>query len=296
MPLKSMTGFGAAREESSGWGLRVEIKAVNHKSLDVRINAPRGWGEFEAKVLTMVRERICRGRMTLTIEASAQAPADGALLGVNEARLEQVIDQLRGIQSRHGLAGELTLSELEPYRHLYMLKEPERAPVTWEQLSPVVDAALTAFDAARCGEGETILELFQGHLAKLGQARERLVELRPVLLEGYAERLRERLLELSERHALDLDQERVIQEVNHFADRTDIAEELQRAGAHLERLCGLLDVEGEPHGKKLDFYLQEMIRETNTMASKSNFSDLTQIVVEMKSWVEQLREQAANVE
>ncbi len=247
MPLKSMTGFGAARSEVSGWSLRVEIKAVNHKNLDVRINAPRGWGAFEAAILGKLRERIRRGRLSVSIDATRLPSQGGALLNIDEQRMADVITQLRAMQQRHDLGGAITLETLEPYRALFAVQETRADDeLSWQDIEGVLMSALDAFEQARTSEGETLYALFVGHIARLEAARKELVTLRPTLLEGYGERLRARLLELSERHGLELDEERVIVEVNHFADRTDIAEELQRAGAHLERLAARNEVHGEP--------------------------------------------------
>ena len=121
--------------------------------------------------------------------------------------------------------------------------------------------------------------------------------LRPQLLEAYRARLRARLVEVMDQESISLDPQRLAHEVILFADRTDVAEEIDRAGAHLIVLRGLLEAQQpEPVGKKIDFYLQEMIRETNTMASKCQSAALTEVIIAMKTLIEQLREQAANVE
>ncbi len=301
MPLQSMTGYGMANEQVTGGFLRIEIKSVNHKSLDIRMSAPRALGQWEAKLQGAIKQRIGRGRLSVQCDyvQSAGEADSAAALGIDEAKFGKVVKQLQGLKERHGLSGVIGFRELEPYRSLYQLDGSQASSaeeLTWEEIGKVLSLALDRFEQTRRDEGAGIEQMFRGHLAELAQRREALIELRPRLLEGYHERLTERLNTLSESHGLELDQERVISEVNYFTERTDIAEELQRSGAHIERLLGLLDVSGEALGKKLDFYLQEMIRETNTMASKSNFAELTGHVVEMKARVEQLREQAANVE
>lgn len=304
MPLRSMTGYGMADAHVSGGRLRVEIKSVNHKSLDVRLSVPKGFGEFEQKVSQQIRERLARGRVSVTCEYRREAASagceDASALGIDEARFGAVVKQLQGLKARHGLTGVIGFAELEPYAHLFRKVDGEDRVedlLGWEEVSAVLDEALDRFDQARVEEGAGIAKMFEAHLEELEERRRALEALRPQLLEGYHERLRERLNALVEAHGGHIEPERVVNEVHHFAEKTDIAEELQRAHAHIERLQRLIaEHEGESIGKKLDFYLQEMIRETNTMASKSNFAELTGHVIEMKSRVEQLREQSANVE
>lgn len=302
MPLRSMTGYGMAEASVSRGTLRVELKSVNHKSLDVRLSVPRGFGEFEQKMSQRIRERLGRGRVSVACEYRREAAAgDGvSLLGIDEERLGQVVEQLQGLKARHGLSGPIGFAELEPFASLYRRGEQEERVeelLSWEEVATVLDEALDRFERARIEEGAGIEQMFEAHLEELEERRALLEALRPRLLEGYHERLRDRLEALSQAHGGLLDQERIVTEVHYFTEKTDIAEELQRAHAHIERLQRLIaGHEGESIGKKLDFYLQEMIRETNTMASKSNFAELTGHVIEMKSRIEQLREQSANVE
>ncbi len=298
MSLRSMTGYGASVVELSGWRVRVWCKSVNHKSLDVRVQLPRGWGELEPRVLAKARARLARGRVSLHIEAERHTEASGGLgLGVDEARFGQVRAELSALSRSHELGDAVTWETMLSFRHLFLVAQDAAQAPAWEDLEGVVDEALCAFVETREREGAAIAEDLGGHLETLRAGLASVVEMRPALLEGYAGRLQARVTELATREGVIVDPERLAQEAVWMTERADIAEELQRAGAHLVELGALLETCGdEPMGKKLDFYLQEMIRETNTMASKSNFSALTAVVVDMKTAIERMREQAANVE
>lgn len=297
MSIRSMTGFGAARAAIHGWHVKVELKAVNHKGLDVRVSAPRSWSWFEARAIKKIKRRLRRGRVSVNVEVGRDLSEANAGLAIDEDAFGRVVARLQQLSDEYGLGEhQVTLAEVLTYRSLFELSDSDVTIDDEEPFLVVVDQALDAFDASRLDEGETIAADLSGHIEALAALLARVEELRPQLLGDYRERLTARLDELAEVHGVSIEPERVVQEIILFADRSDIAEEIQRAGAHIDRLRQLLAEEQGPHGKKLDFYLQEMIRETNTMASKSNFSELTAVVVEMKSHVEQMREQAANVE
>jgi uncharacterized protein (TIGR00255 family) len=295
MAIHSMTGFGAAQAVVEGWHIKVELKAVNHRGLDARVNTPREWTWVEARALGLLKNKLQRGRITMHIEIS-RALSGKLSLGIDEEAFGQVVEQLRGLLGRHGLSQELRFSDVLELKGLFTGSSDATQVEDEAAFDAVIAEAIDRFDQTRREEGATIASDLRAHRDALVANLEKVKELRPKLLSDFRERLSERLNELGDLHGVELDQERIIHEVIMFSDRSDIAEELQRAGAHLERLGELLDSEEAPLGKKLDFYLQEMIRETNTMASKSNFSALTDVVVQMKSSIEQMREQAANVE
>lgn len=299
MSVLSMTGYGDADGQIDGWALKVSVRAVNHKALDVRVNSPRDWAWFEPHVAKILRAKVNRGRVDVLIEVRQAASADGALWQVDEDALGSICAQLQSLGQRHGITQPLSWSEVLNFRRLFEKSDAQAADPEQqlEQCAALVGMAVDRFNASRAEEGATIASTMLGYLDFLGDGVAQVAAIRPQLLEGYRQRLKERLDEVLQRDDIALDEQRLAQEVVLFADRTDVAEEIQRAGAHVERLKQLFgQPQAEPVGKKVDFYLQELIRETNTMASKSNFSDLTELVVQMKSVIEQMREQAANIE
>jgi uncharacterized protein (TIGR00255 family) len=302
MALQSMTGFGAAHGRLGTWQLSFEVKAVNHKALDVRFHtrSPE-WSAAEPLVHQAVRSRVRRGHLTVSLHVTpwarvAEGGAQDRPLELDEAAFVAVYKQLRMLVVRYGLRTDLSISDMMMFSHVFMGSASGQLPEDMTPVVAILDRALDQLMANRDREGQALHALFTAQLARLSDLVEQAAALRPTLLDGYRERVRERVQEVIQQVGAGvLDEQRLVAEVALFAERTDIAEELQRAGSHIARLGALLTSQ-EPVGKQLDFYLQEMIRETNTMASKSNFSALTDLIIQMKSIVEQLREQAANIE
>jgi len=292
-----MTGYGTAQGRLEGWDVSIAIKAVNHRGLDVRVHIGRDFGWLEPKIQEHIKGVLYRGRVDVNVELSA-ADTGEVDLHIDERAFGEVCKVLDELAERHGLARPLRMEEVLGFKRSFERADALAArPVDTEGVLALVASATDAFVESREREGRTI------H-AELSARRERLLDdvdrvrlMRPRLLDSYRDRLRERLEELASRDGIEVDDDRVASELVVFAERTDIAEEVQRAGAHLESLGELFDQGMDAAiGKKIDFYLQELIRETNTMASKSNFADLTSVVVDMKAAIEQMREQTANVE
>jgi uncharacterized protein (TIGR00255 family) len=301
MPLHSMTGFGAAQGQAASWQINFEVKAVNHKALEVRFHTRAAdWGYVEPLVHQLVRGRVKRGQLSVSLSVTpwvAAGEGDGIErpLDLDEAAFVAAHKQLRMLTVRYGLRTDLSISDMMLFSRAFM-GTSSAAPADQALVMQIFERALDEFLANRAREGAALGLLFDAQLARLAALLSDVAAARPALLDGYRERLRARVAEvIAEVNSGALDEARLVAEVALFADRTDIAEELQRAGSHIERLRALLASE-EPVGKQLDFYLQELIRETNTMASKSSFAALTDLIIQMKSIVEQLREQAANIE
>ena len=299
MSIRSMTGYGCAAAQLEGWQLQLIVRSVNHKALDVRVNLPREWAWLEPTLTKRARSRVQRGRLDLILEARRLSPEDASPLRLDEPALIALCAQLRRLSEPCQLPPP-TWSDVLALRRLFEGAEPPAEVSPRDDASAyeaLIDEALDRFEASRLQEGQTITQDMLARLDALAQGVALVEARRPALVEDYRQRLKARLDEVLQREDVQLDPQRLAQEVVLFADRTDIAEEIQRASAHLARLRALFEQPtGSPVGKMVDFYLQELIRETNTMASKSNFSELTERVVQMKSTIEQLREQSANIE
>lgn len=298
MSIRSMTGFGEAQGRVGDALVRVTLKAVNHKNLDVRIRTDRSWSWLEPHLLTMCKARLERGRVDVSVEVERASVGDATTqLPIDEVALKAVAHRMQVLAREAGMSSTLTWRDVLAYRDLF--EQTSEAPIAARDPRACMAIATRACDAfihARQTEGQTIDDMMRASLDMLSRGVDQITAMRPQLMDAYRERLSERLRDLLEREGVATEDGRIAQEVIIFADRTDIAEEIQRARAHIDRLSGLFEDAPVPMGKKLNFYLQEMIRETNTMASKSNFSDLTEVVVDMKTTVERMREQAANVE
>ena len=292
--VSSMTGHGEGRAEQDGWRCTVSIRSVNHRHLDVRYSGPAALGHAEPEVRAWTKAAVQRGRVEVRshIERGQTAAVE-----VNKDAVWALAQRLEAIRAAAGIGEAVGLSHLIQAGVLREEREVSAAPEDVDALHKAAfDEAMAAFTAFRAREGAAVGETFREHIASLRRIVSEVDTLRTNELSAYRERLRSRLdaaMATLEQPAVS--SERLEQEVIIVTERSDIAEEVQRATTHLDALDALLDGPG-PHGKRADFLLQELNREANTMASKSVSSALTHTVVEAKALIEQLREQAANVE
>jgi uncharacterized protein (TIGR00255 family) len=297
-----MTGYATSSAQADGWVVSVEARSVNHRGLDMSLSVPRECAWLEPKIAELVRQRMHRGRVQIRVELDLGADADGVDVHyIDQTRFEAVCAELREL-SNNTATGPLTLGDVMELRHVFENKSVAEIDQDNDALVTAVESALSVLIDTRESEGEGIAEDLVGHLDSLQENLERLEALLPRELEAFRARLKERVTQaVAEFGAGDLDDEKLAQELAYYADKSDVSEELQRAKSHVEKLRGILgdavhQESPEPVGKTIDFYLQELIRETNTMGSKSSSAAGTDIVIEMKSTVERMREQAANIE
>lgn len=293
MTLSSMTGFGEGVAEHGGWRVTVTARSVNHKQLDVRMASPDALGAWEPAAAKRVRARFARGRFDVRVRAEPIA-SETATLSWDAADAAHA--KLTAVAERYGVAGP-TLAELVRAGALAGFDRGDVSTLP-SVADAALDAALTALDAFRRREGEALGAWFADELGRFEDHLARVSERATTWLPEHARRLEARAHELLERLGADdvLDSGRLAAEVAVLAERGDITEEQTRAAEHLRALRALL-VEGSGRvGKKVDFLLQELIRETNTMASKSADAALTHAVVDAKASIEQMREQAMNLE
>lgn len=309
--LCSMTGFGRAQCRVQGCRVQVEVRSVNHRTLDARIILPDEARGLEAKILDEVRRRFHRGRLEGRIELIKDETFTSANLRlIDEARFEAVLRQLKSLAEAHRLSDQTlegagsgpTLSDVLAFSDHLVKSNPDSATsldeATQTAVLGCVADALDALDAARRREGEGIAKDLNAHLDAIAANLTALEELYPREQASFQGRLEVRVREALERFGVDLDHGRLAQEMVYYGERSDVSEEIQRAKSHLDKLRHLVEAahDGEPRGKTIDFYLQELMREANTTASKSNAASLTDRAVAMKVSVEKMREQAANVE
>jgi uncharacterized protein (TIGR00255 family) len=291
-----MTGFGGGAAESDGVRFEVEIKGVNNRFLDSRIRLPGEFAALEAELKQKIQARIARGRVDAVVGIVSGRP-EGVRLEVRRAMVEAYLAAARDLKRAHRLKGALDVDQILGFPGVVQVVpeggiEPEAASAT---LRRAFDAALDAFEEMRAAEGE---RLGADLLARLGEidSETRLMNeeaARQPALQG--ERLRDRLAAI-----LDGDQRvdpaRLAQEVALLADRVDITEELVRLRGYLEQVRGLLEAPPGPVGKMLDFVMQEMNREANTISSKSEALPICQAALRVRSIVEAIREQVQNLE
>ncbi len=295
MSIRSMTGFGSAEVRHNGWHLRVECRSVNHRGLDTRVHFPRDWAWIEPAALAAVKDRIQRGRVEVRIEAEPDAGVSKQSV-IDRDRFKAVADELKSIAFASDLAPP-TVGDVLTFREVISRNDS----VEISEDSAFVDGVAAALDelvANRVEEGEKLHRAFHDLVDTVEQGVERVKEILPSVAADYRAGLESRVKEALEKFGInEMSEERLMQEVVYFADKVEIAEEIQRATSHVSKMRDLLDMpDGSAQGKQIDFYLQELVREANTMGSKSGSPALTDAVVGIKSAIEKMREQAANVE
>ena len=294
MAIKSMTAFGRGRASVGEGFWLVEIKCVNGKFLDCQLRAPVSLNPLEERIKKHAGQQISRGRVNINISLSG-APETQPSLKLNLPLLREYRKIWAELEAELGYKLEAPgLSAFLHNRDLVLAEEcaPD-AERLWEQLRPALDQALSEAEAMRQAEGRNLSEYLQARLNELERMLGELARLAPRIVEHYHERLQARVARLLDK--VELNPERLAQEVALMADRCDISEELVRAASHLQQFRGFLRTPG-PVGRKLDFLAQELNREANTMGSKSPDTGAQGLVLDVKAEIEKIREQIQNIE
>jgi uncharacterized protein (TIGR00255 family) len=292
-----MTGYGQAAFEVEGAAFEVELRSVNHRHLDVKARLPRGLAAFEADLRAQVAERLARGKVDLTVRATAGAAlADSVELDLAVA--ERYLAAARALRERHGVGGELDVPALLALPGVARVVERELGEEAARgALRAALGAALDSLAAMREHEGAALDRELRGRLDRLEALTREVEERAGQVQRAVRDRLRKRAEQLREETGL-LDEARLHQEVVWAADRLDVTEECVRLHSHVAQFRSLLDAAGagQPAGRRLDFLLQEMGREANTIGSKSADAPIAHQVVDLKTELERIREQVQNVE
>jgi len=297
----SMTGYAQARSEQNGWAIRVSVKSVNHRFLDVRFRLPEGFDVYELRLRQIVREKIHRGHIDVNVNVQ---PGSTAPVQVNRELLQTYLQAAEELRRKMGGSAELDVVSLLRLPGVIGGLAPPLPETDEEQdqlgqtLDECLREALTKLDDMRHAEGRHLAEDLRARVARIGEQTEKVRELARALTPAFARRLQMRLKELL--NGTGIDPARLAQEAALLAERSDISEELDRLRSHLQQFAKLLDGAGEL-GKKLDFLLQEMHREANTMLSKtpgveSEALAITGLSLEIRAEIEKLREQVQNIE
>jgi uncharacterized protein (TIGR00255 family) len=290
--IRSMTGFGAGRGASGGEELDVEVRSVNHKFCEVKVRLPRELGALEVEIAKTVKDRLARGGVEVAVRRAGGA--GGLAPKVDVALAESYARAFAEIQARLGLPGHVALADVLAAEGVVRLDERQMdSDAAREALRRALAAALDALVAMRAREGEALARDVRARLDTVEGLVARVAMLAPQTIEHHRVRLAERIAELT--RGVPLDPARLAQEVALFADRTDVAEEMTRLASHVAQARTLL-ASDEPAGRKLDFLVQEMHREANTIGSKSQSAEIAAAVVALKAEIERMREQVQNVE
>jgi uncharacterized protein (TIGR00255 family) len=289
-----MTGYGRAERDSAAGRFGVEMRSVNHRFLELNLNLPPGLGERETELKALAASRLVRGRVDVWV--NWERPAAGRYqVSVDRELVGELYRALEGARLAEKIPGEVDISQVARFAEAVRITELSEtlSDAGWEQLRATFDAALGALDRMRVDEGQSLGVAIGERLDALETAVRRAEEAARELPSRAQQRLKERLAESLSEPALD--EERLHMEVALLADKMDVTEEVVRLRAHVQRARELLETGGEA-GKRLDFLVQEMAREANTLGSKARGLDVADPLVQMKSEIEKVREQARNLE
>lgn len=291
--IRSMTGYGRCEAVVDGREIAVEIKSVNHRYFELGTRITRGYNFLEDKLKKYFQTRISRGKVDVFVTIGVSENEEAEVL-VNHSLASGYINALREIAVRYGLPDDVTVSSLARYGDIFSVhKKQEDEDKIWDELMPVAEAALNDFLAMREAEGERmkndILSRAETIIGIVGEIEER----SPQTVVEYQAKLTERINELLENTTVD--EQRIATEAAIFADKIAVDEETVRLRSHFAQMNDVISQSG-PVGRKLDFLVQEMNREANTIGSKVTDAQLSHKVVDIKAELEKIREQIQNIE
>ena len=291
--IKSMTGYGRAVETRNGREISVEIRSVNNRYLDCNIKLPRLYSFAEEAVKQAVKSSISRGKVDVFLSI-ANCGTSAVEISLNRPVLEGYLAAMRTIVTDYGVTDDISISSLARLPDLFLVEkaDTDEEQVT-EDLIAVVQQALSAFDAMRTREGAALEADLRSRAGTILSLTEQVEARSPVTLAEYRARLTAKMQEVLENQ--NIDESRILAEAALYADKIAVDEETVRLRSHLSQLESML-TGGGAIGRKLDFLLQEMNREANTIGSKGNDLEQARTVVEIKAELEKIREQTQNIE
>ena len=293
--IKSMTGFGRSEYTDGKRNITVEIKSVNHRYSDISVKMPRRYGFAEDKVKNAVKERIRRGKVDVSIMVENITEND-VNIKLNTMLARQYYENLLELRKEFAVEGDITLQFLAglPDVMKAIPDATDEEEITKAILIPVSEAAIN-LEKMRAIEGEKLAEDLIAKGRHIKEILDKIAERAPRVSIEYTAKLRERITELIG-GSVEVPEDRILVEAAIFADKCAIDEEITRLGSHLSQLENIITKSNQPDGKKLDFLVQEMNREANTIGSKANDITITGYMLEIKSEIEKIREQVQNIE
>ncbi len=291
--IKSMTGYGGAKGSAEGLSVSIELKSVNNRYLDVSVKLPRTLLFAEEPIKAAVGRHISRGKVDVFVTVDAAA-SDDMEVRVNEPLLRGYIESLNAAAEKYGLQNDLTLMSV--CRLPDVLSTDRREidnSALMSGLGEILERALCEYDAMRLREGEKLRDDVLSRLDEISRLTGIVEENAPKTVEEYRARLEQKLQEVL--GSTNIDESRILTEAAIFADKIAVDEETVRLRSHLSQLRGLCEGDS-PAGRKMDFLIQELNRESNTIGSKCQNADIAHVVVELKAEIEKIREQIQNVE
>ncbi len=291
--IKSMTGYGREQSVVDGMNITVEIKSVNHRFFEFSSKLPRNYGFLDEKLKSYFMGKIARGKIECYVSVESVEEPD-VIVAVNHPLIKSYLDAYREIEEKFGLENDVKVSDIvKAPDALTIRKQAADEEKIWLAVQSVADGAAKKFLAMRETEGERLKADIESRLETILTCVSFVEERSPETVKEYNEKLLARLNELLS--GAGIDEQRILTEAAIFADKIAVAEETVRLRSHIDQMRMFLET-GEAIGKKMDFLVQEMNRETNTIGSKANDVQIARTVVDIKAEIEKIREQIQNIE
>ena len=290
--IKSMTGFGRGKYENEGRTYTVEIKSVNHKYSDINVRLPRFLNSVEDKIRKRVAEVISRGKIDIFVSFENYSNK-GTTIRINKDLAKEYIRELKELANEAELRFDLNVIDVSKFPEILKLEDEDNDELIGQEVMIALDDALGKFVSMREVEGQKLVEDIEKRIYLIQEKINEVTKFSSTLVEEYMARLQTRVNELLAPGVVD--EARLMQEIVIFSDKSSIEEELTRLKSHIYQFLELIK-QSSPIGKKIDFLIQEINREVNTIGSKANSLDITNKVIEIKTEVENIREQIQNIE
>lgn len=293
--IRSMTAFGRARADGADRDITVEIRSVNGRYFDCTVKTPREYAGTEERIRSYIRQNgIARGKIDVYVTVERHAAEDS--LRLDEGAALAYVAALRRLRDLCGLTDDLSVMTVAQNRDLFSaVRSEEDADAEWQRLVPVLSEALRNYAAMRDAEGRRTEEDIAEKLSTVEEYAAQVARISRSDITGYRDRLAARIRQLLAENHIEPSDDRILAECAFYADKVAIDEELSRLASHFAAFRELV-ASPEPAGRRLDFLMQEMNRETNTIGSKANNAQIAHLVVAMKGELEKIREQIQNIE
>ena len=290
--MKSMTGFGRANYENDGRMYNIEIKSVNHRYCDISVKLPRSISYLEEKIKKEIASNISIGNVDILIIFENNS-SKGRNIKINKELAKIYIQELRELANENNINDNIPVTEISKFPEVLVIQNVEDEEIIWKEVNTCLEEAINNFIIMRKQEGSKIKEDLKTRLSAIKQKVSKISEYSTRLVEEYVVKLETRIKEILKTDIVD--KERLNQEIVIYADKCSVEEELTRLESHISQFSNMME-ENIPVGKKIDFLIQEMNREINTIGSKSGNLEITNLVIEAKTELEDIREQIQNIE
>ena len=290
--IRSMTGFGRGSYENEGREYLIEVKSVNHKYCDINFRMPKSFSGIENKLRKLIEEYLSRGKIDIFIDFQNFSDA-GNNIKFNKELAKAYIKNLKELGEETGINSEISVVDISKMPDIFKKEDNTDEELIFNELSIALNEALKNLVTMKEVEGEKLKVDLEERIEEVSEKINQISNFSSGLVQEYIVKLKSRVKELMDTEIVD--ENRLLQEIVIFSDKSSIEEELTRLKSHVEQFKKLIK-ESSPIGKKLDFLIQEMNREINTIGSKANSLQITNLVIEVKTELENIREQIQNIE